>query len=72
MRNESENDPTKYFPMHFLTQKWVAPPNKSSENPDLFFGSTLHIYTALDKLPNSNSTFCEIIDRLMLTKQTNI
>ena len=33
--------------------------------PNLFFGGSSYIYTALDKLPKSNSTLCEMHDRLI-------
>ena len=45
-------------------QNIVAPPHGSLNNLVICFGGSLYIYTALGKLPKSNSTLCEIHDRV--------
>ena len=45
-------------------KKWWPRQMEAQKIPN-FFGGCLCIYTALDKLPKSNSTLCEIHDRLV-------
>ena len=51
-------------------QKWSEPTFSFVFLGNYFvnFGGSSYIYIALDKLPKSNSTLCEIHDRLMLIK----
>jgi hypothetical protein len=49
----------------FIKQNLMATGHMCRSNPETFFGGSLGIYTALDKLPNENSKLLNIPDTLL-------